>query len=117
MANRFSPIRHRRRRPLKRVILVVCDGEATEPNYFNGLKSRDDIAIRYTIKICHAGSRDSRADAIKNGIAHHRPDEVWCVFDTECPASRAKVDDINRIAASSNAQVVWSNPSFESWVL
>jgi hypothetical protein len=39
------------------------------------------------------------------------------LFDTECPPSKGEIDAITAFASKKNAEIHWSNPSFEVWVL
>ena len=123
-------------RPPRRYFLIVCEGEETEPNYFNAIAAQlpKDMVNRITVK--GVGKNTLHLiDAAKEEIAKRRasgqPDYyyVWLVFDRdEFPA-----DHFNRTIDSAesinkqNAELpprarrcehwccAWSNEAFELW--
>lgn len=123
-------------RPPRRYFLIVCEGEETEPNYFNSIAAQlpKDMVNHITVK--GVGKNTLHLiDAAKEEIARRRsarlPDYyyVWLVFDRdEFPA-----DHFNRTidsAESINKQnmslppkarrcehwkCAWSNEAFELW--
>ncbi len=46
-----SFVRQKREKPQKPRYLIVCEGEATEPNYFNGLRNIERLPTAH-VKIC-----------------------------------------------------------------
>lgn len=106
-------------------ILIVTEGKRTEPAYFNGLKRK--------IEAAHAGTIDIEAPVIevrgcgesgsklveqaqrirqKSGKVYR---EVWVVCDADdFDLDRAQAD---ANSASDDLHLVWSNRSFELWLL
>jgi len=87
--------RGRRTRPPRECILIVCEGEQTEPNYFNSLWRHIRLKT-VDVKVVGQGAeilgvidaaiqlRDERENEAKDSIQTAPFDEVWCVVDTEC---------------------------------
>lgn len=96
----------------KPTILIVCEGENTEPGYFS--QFRLSSATIYPVgEGCNTISLVNRA--IKHA-AEKKYEQVWCVFDKDdFPA----VDFNNAIAmARTNGfGVAYSNQAFEYWIL
>lgn len=71
--------RTRSREPGQR-FLIVCEGEKTEPNYF------DDLRVRGRIPGKVKGIGESPARVVKHAIKlmkEHDYEQVWCVFDRD----------------------------------
>ncbi|MGB4407376.1 MAG: RloB family protein [Sphaerochaeta sp.] len=93
-------------------ILIVCEGENTEPSYFNQLKLRS-ATIQAIGEGYNTLSLVKRAEALAKKT---RYDEVWCVFDKDDFAPH----DFNKalqIAKTKNIRAVYSNQAFEFWIL
>lgn len=102
------------RPPLKRV-LVVCEGESTEPNYFRGL--RNFLKGEIVLEIAGIGANTrfvvERAIEIRKCSEF---EEVWVVFDKDIFSEdhfNAAVD----IAKGKGLRVAYSVPCFELWFL
>lgn len=117
---------HRRRlvRRTKRTILIVCEGKATEPNYFDGLKRvqrvMDDWAVTVKKGKGKSGLRVVQEAINRKNEAGGLYNETWCVLDTESLASPDAARDFgDAIAAAhqNNVAVAVSNPAFEVWFL
>jgi hypothetical protein len=107
--------------------LIVCEGAATEPNYFEGLKQDlpKGVLIAYQIDIEGTGhntqSLVNEALRLKTTYEKNttRPvDKLWVVFDRDSFVE----NDFNNaiIRCSQNTPVVgcaWSNEAFELWYL
>ena len=77
--------RQRNRRQVKRTVLVVCEGERTERNYFDGLKRLDDVTKHYTVRVV-PGKGGSRLQIVEHAVKKQKqfgPDECWCVIDKD----------------------------------
>lgn len=114
-------------RPKRRYYLIVCEGEATEPNYFEGLKQDlpKGVLTAYQIDIEGTGRNTQSLvdEALRLKAAYEkatdRPvDKLWVVFDRDSFA----VDDFNSAinrCAQNNPMIgcAWSNEAFELWYL
>ena len=97
-------------REVRQRFLIVCEGEKTEPNYFNSFRVPKDV-----IDVKGVGENPSNLveRAIQYNIGEHY-DQVWCVFDRD---SWPPQDFNNAIqnAKNQNFNVAYSNEAFELW--
>ena len=114
----------RRRRAMKApydVILIVCEGGKTEPNYFTELKKAFRLN-NANIKICGRGSDPlSVVDfAIKTFRQEPEFDRVYCVFDRDRHTTyHAALDKVKRTRLGKGSKIftIPSVPCFEFWLL
>ena len=97
---------------VKPTILIVCEGENTEPSYFKQFRLSSA-----TIKPIGEGyntiSLVNRAIQLSNEKEY---DQVWCVFDKD----DFSANDFNNaivLAQANNFGVAYSNQAFEYWIL
>jgi len=105
-------------------VLIVCEGEKTEPNYFNGLK--DYYALNSAnIKVCGECGSDPLS-IIKYGKQLYREerdagdafDKVYCVFDKDShPNYPEAMSVIKRATPKDTFIAINSVPCFEYWLL
>jgi len=129
MARRDRERKPSRRNPFrnpKPVILIVCEGRNTEPDYFEGLVSefrnpRVDIELvggKGTPKTLVAVAKEYREKALskadKEGDENLAYDDVWCVFDRD---DHLDIPDAFQMARDNGIQIAFSNPCFELWLL
>lgn len=118
---RKTQSRQRNSRPVKTRVLIVCEGQETERNYFDQLKREDRVTERFsvTVKKGKGGSREQIAqhaiDRMKNSIGNF--DEVWCVMDVEGPSHRESLDRAQAMLRKEGISLCLSNPAFEIWFL
>ena len=113
--------RGRPTRELRARVLIVCEGEKTEPIYFRALRKNKQLsAAEVTVfpseygtdpksVVAYAVDRKEEASADKEPY-----DEVWCVFDRD--EHHGIPEALNR-ARDCGIEVAFSNPSFELWFL
>lgn len=101
-------------RPVNLLILIVCEGEKTEPNYFEAI-----VKTKYTdvIKVDIEGEGRNTVSLVKKTIEIRDKsvktyDRVWAVFDKD---SFEDFNDAIQLAKENNIQSAWSNESFELW--
>lgn len=103
-------------KPKKR-ILIVCEGEKTEPNYFRSFRVTSAVikikALGKNTKELVITAKHLQEQAIKN---RERFDQVWCVFDRDSFKKR-DFEDALLLAAKNKMQVAYSNEAFEIWYL
>jgi len=110
-------------RPPKPIILIVCEGVETEPNYFH--KFRQNLRFsKEQMKICGGDECGTHPKNIVEFAKNKREeierkkgydyDEVWCVFD--CDAHERIHEAFNQ-AEALKYRVIFSNPCFELWYL
>ena len=109
--------------PRKR-ILIVCEGEKTEPNYFKKLCGKlrlQAVDVEIEGKECGAAPINVVEHAIKkaqiknsNKVAY---DEIWCVMDVEIPQHETLDKAIGKIVKKRKFNIALSNPCFEYWYI
>ena len=99
----------------KPTILIVCEGENTEPSYFNqfGLLSVKVEGVGYnTLSLVE---RALELSQLKNY------DQVWCVFDADPKSNNPKqAENFNKavfFAEKNKIEVAYSNQAFEYWII
>jgi len=125
--------RNRDRRPARRtpykdakpVILIVTEGEVTEPEYLNGFaratrNSRVRIRVRGGVgvpKTIVEFAKDRKIEAEEQARGEKddnlRYDEVWCVFDFD---EHPNIPDAKQMARDNGIELAMSNPCFELWL-
>ena len=114
----------RRRRATKApydVILIVCEGGKTEPNYFTELKKAFRLS-NANLRICGCGSDPlSVVDfAIEIFRREQEFDRVYCVFDRDRHTTyNAALDRVRRARLGKGSKIfaIPSVPCFEFWLL
>lgn len=117
----------RKNRPLKRrskkrgeppkSILIVCEGEKTEPNYFRAFRLSSAV-VRVE------GCGENTINLIKKAIDIRKKakandeifDQVWCVFDRDSFPLQNFNEAIS-LARRKKINVAYSNEAFELWYL
>ncbi|MBW1924385.1 MAG: RloB domain-containing protein [Deltaproteobacteria bacterium] len=114
----------RRRQAMKApydVVLIVCEGKKTEPNYFNELKKAFRLS-NANIKVSGHGADPLSVVnfAIESFREEPEFDRVYCVFDrdrhTTYPAALDKIRH-TRLGKGSKIFAIPSVPCFEFWLL
>jgi hypothetical protein len=119
-----------RRKPFQKPrerILIICEGEKTEPIYFHYLKQElrlSSAEIQIIGKDCGSAAKsvvECATQCIKK--SHDLPfDNVWCLIDTESPLQPTLNDAYNRAVSykpprglQTKLRIILSNPKFEFW--
>jgi hypothetical protein len=108
---------------------VCCEGEVTEPSYFNALKaelrirlvhvevvggdvsgSNPKTLVDYAVERKEQAERDARGEKDDN----LKYDEVWCVFDVD---AHEHIPEAKQKAGTNEINLAISNPCFELWLL
>lgn len=103
-------------------ILIVTEGKATEPLYFNSLV--DYIHIHYASDLSFhpnidvQGKGKSTVNLVNDAIqtmahSHKLYQQCWVVFDKD---EYRDFDEAIKLAKEYDINVAWSNPSFEYWL-
>ena len=114
----------RRRRAMKApydVILIVCEGKKTEPNYFSELKKAFRLS-NANVRICGRGADPLSVVnfAIESFRQEPEFDRVYCVFDRDRHTTyHAALDKVKRTRLGKGSKIVAipSVPCFEFWLL
>lgn len=98
--------RNENRWPTQKKILIVCEGEKTEPSYFNSFRVAKDICdVRGLGVNTNSLVQKAQVLAKKNDYK-----EVWCVFDRDS-FPRKNVDAAFRSASKFGFKCAFSNES------
>lgn len=125
--------RSRWSKPPAKAILIVTEGEVTEPVYFDELKRRLNLST-VEIEVLGAGKGDPRRlaesaleerkqrrkDAKQGRLALSKApdfDELWIVFDTDAPLEQGRYHDGVGFADAKGVRCAESTPCFEFWLL
>jgi hypothetical protein len=120
------PARRTATRTPKRRILVVCEGEVTEPGYVKGFERWCRNALvqveipnrhgvpRTLVEAAKERKQAAEETARREGDDFLLYDEVWCVLDVD---DHPKLDEAKIMARDNGIDVAISNPSFELWLL
>lgn len=113
------------RQPLHR-LLLVCEGEKTEIQYFKAFQ-HDARNPRVHVEVAHDKSEplkvveaavrfrdDARAEAARQHDRNLEWDEVWAVFDID---EHLHVAEARALAERESIHLAISNPCFELWAL
>ena len=112
-----SPSSIERAKPFKvprRKILIVCEGECTEPIYFRGLCRKwrlGTVSVKVIGKECGSSPTEVVNFAKSMKLAYKT---TWCVMDVE---QHPTLDQAIADAQASNLKIALSNPCFEYWYL
>ena len=120
------PARRAATRSPRRRLLVVCEGECTEPDYIRGYErqvrnvtveieiSRDRGDPKKIVEIAKEHSSRVRAEAKRLDDPHLDFDEIWCVFDRD---DHERFHDACTMARDNGFELAISNPCVELWLL
>jgi hypothetical protein len=117
-----APSRKAATKSQREYFLIVCEGEKTEPNYFEALKNRlprKTVAVEISGEGANTLSLVDRAISIREKIERCSGipiDYTWAVFDRDSFPSDAFDNAINKGNAH-NIDASWSNEAFELWYL
>ncbi|MEI6674956.1 MAG: RloB family protein [Verrucomicrobiota bacterium] len=114
-------------------ILIVTEGQVTEPVYFHALKQKLHLST-VEIEVVGAGKGDPRrlAESAIEGRKKRKKaardgslsfskatdfDKLWIVFDTDVPVEHSRFHDGVAFAKSNGVETAHSTPCFEYWLL
>ncbi|WP_298076567.1 RloB family protein [uncultured Alistipes sp.] len=102
-------------------ILIICEGEKTEPNYFRRFRAGENNSFVYEVECDGKGNNtiDVVDDAIRRRDAAEKTipyDSVWAVFDRDS-FPKDRFNNAIAKAQANGIEVAWSNEAFELWYL
>jgi len=110
---------------IREFLLIVCEGEKTEPNYFNAIKNTLPKHTLETYAIEIKGTGDSTLKIVEKAIElrakakkhfSKKYDQVWVVFDRDSFSANQFDNSIFK-AKANNMKLGWSNEAFELWYI
>jgi hypothetical protein len=96
----------------KPTILIVCEGQNTEPSYFNNFKL-SSATVKSIGEGYNTVSLVERAIILSQRKVY---DQVWCVFDKD-DFDDADFNSAINLANQNNFGVAYSNQAFEYWII
>lgn len=120
------PGRRRAFRDRKPIILVVCEGAKTEPQYINGFRlacKNPRVTIKFAseqgvprtlVEIAKQHKIAAEEEARRERDDNLAYDSVWCVFDID---DHPNVPNARKMADDNGIKVAVSNPCFELWLV
>ena len=108
------------------LVLIVCEGEITEPQYFHGFfKGCDNPRVGIEVQSASGGplpfvrfAKKLKITAEKHAKREEDPffiyDSVWCVFDVD---EHDHISEAMSMAVDNGIELAISNPCFELWLL
>ena len=125
--NRAETKRLEETKSKRRFFLIVCEGEKTEPNYFESLK--DDLP-KGVLNVCDikiVGTGNNTTSLVNKAIAlrtewqkqtNRTIDKMWIVFDRDSFTALSFNAAIQTcIANRPDVDCAWTNEAFELWYL
>ena len=122
--------RGRNKRVPHPVVIIVCEGEKTEPTYFKHFKKRDKLLRIEIVK----GAKGTSYQALINTALEAKERHVsktesewavWCVSDVDADiktpynqsSKNSQLKEYAKKAANNGFKIALSNPCFELWFL
>ena len=94
--------------------LIICEGAATEPNYFNSFRVPTNV-VEINVKGLGKDPNQLVKEAQKfSGEYDQKIDQIWCVFDRD----DSDPEQFNKAIKDANHAgfgVAYSNEAFELW--
>ena len=104
-------------RSLRQQLLIICEGEKTEPIYFESFNAPKDVVTIVGVgfdplTLVQEAIRRKQQTA-NSGLPY---DQVWCVFDRDDWTRHCFLQAIE-LARSKTIEIAYSNEAFELWYL
>jgi hypothetical protein len=114
-------------KPKRKYILIVCEGEKTEPNYFKALKESLPKGVLEVCEFRIVGTGYNTASLVRKAMKHRTDweeetrrtvDKLWVVFDRDSFTPTSFNTAVNTcIRNKPSVDCAWSNEAFELWYL
>lgn len=117
----MEPVKNDDKRYVRCRILIVCEGEKTEPNYFRSFSMMENSS-GLVYQVDTQGGKISTTQVVNKAIALKQEaekakkpyDAVWAVFDRDDFKETTFDEAINK-ANQNRIGCAWSNEAFELW--
>ncbi len=106
--------------------LIVCEGEKTEPNYFDSLKKSLPRGVLNVVDFKIIGEGFNTESLVKRAIqlrndwekeSNNEIDKLWVVFDKDSFSPLIFNNAIQLCRNTDRTEAAWSNEAFELWYL
>lgn len=101
-------------------VLIVCEGEKTEPNYFNGLKNHLRLNSANVAIVGEGATPAKIVERAKKLEKREKErgdpfDQVYCVFDKDKHTDYQKA--LAQLQSRKTYEAITSVPAFEYWLI
>jgi hypothetical protein len=107
--------------PERRTFLIFTEGEVTEVEYLNALKSLPEVKTANAVDLQIASQRGVPLTLVELAVEaqskNDEIDQIWCVFDVEWPKHHPHLNEAKLLAQNHGIQLAISNPNFELWLI
>jgi hypothetical protein len=119
--NRNEDIRYKRR-----FYLIVCEGEKTEPHYFESLKENLPRGVLNVVDFKIIGTGNNTKSLVKKAKQlrkdmendmNRKIDKLWVVFDRDSFNPQSFNSAIQECRNKTDIDCAWTNEAFELWYL
>lgn len=113
-------------KPKRKRYLIVCEGEKTEPNYFEALKLALPKGVLEVVDFRIIGEGFNTESLVQQAISLRAKwesesgraiDKLWVVFDKDSFLPEAFNNAIQLCQNTPKTEAAWSNEAFEIWYL
>jgi hypothetical protein len=113
-------------KPKRKRYLIVCEGEKTEPNYFEALKLALPKGVLEVVDFRIIGEGFNTESLVQQAISLRAKwesesgrtiDKLWVVFDKDSFLPAAFNNAIQLCENTPKTEAAWSNEAFEIWYL
>lgn len=113
-------------KPKRKYFLIVCEGEKTEPYYFEELVKDLPRGVASVCKVDIEGTGKNTISLLheaeeiktkKESISPVNFDKIWIVFDKDSFPAQNFNSTIEQCQTKNNFEAIWSNEAFELWYL
>ncbi|MEV6983789.1 RloB family protein [Sphaerisporangium sp. NPDC051017] len=107
-------------RPERKTVVVFCEGEASEPDYINGLKRLPHVRANTSVNIEIDPDKGVPLTLVRRAVDRKHDEEVdecWCVFDVEWPRNHPNLEQAIQLSNRHGIRLAISNPCFELWLI
>jgi hypothetical protein len=113
-------------KPKRKRYLIVCEGEKTEPNYFEALKLALPKGVLEVVDFRIIGEGFNTESLVQQAISLRAKwesesgrtiDKLWVVFDKDSFLPAAFNNAIQLCENTTKTEAAWSNEAFEIWYL
>lgn len=103
-------------RKLRTRFLIICQGTATEPNYFKSFRVPTNV-VKINVKGISKNPNQLVNEAHKYSEDYdQRIDQIWCVFDRD-DSTPKEFNTAVQDARNAGFSAAYSNEAFELWYL
>jgi hypothetical protein len=122
MSNPYK--RQEAKRSIRNIVLIVCEGKKTEPNYFRAFPTKEElISVEvYPGERCKSSLVEYAIELKKDAERNNKPyNTIWCVFDRDAyPCDPKDKNNFNKaiiLAKKNEIYTAYSNDAFEIWYI